>query len=188
MRPVGAFTTRALGTLALVLSLSAASAAALDELVDRLDAIRGQGGVPAFAVVLVDREGVRLSAQRGLADLEAQRPVGPRTRFRIGSITKAFTGTALLIAEAEGILSLDAPVARLVPAPPYSNPWSDTHPITVAQLLEHTAGFQDWVRDEWDLNDPLPLGEALAFRPASRTARWPPALKQRDPYHNKTCL
>lgn len=145
-------------------------------LMDRLDAIRLNDAVPAFAVVLVDRDEVLLTAARGYADLAERRPAGPDTRFRIGSITKTITGMALLLAEAAGELSLDRAITELINDPPYENPWAETHPISLAQLLEHTAGFQDWVQDEWDLNDPLPLSEALAYRPASRTARWPPGM------------
>ena len=148
----------------------------LSPLIDRLDAIRQEDAVPAFSVVLVDRDAVLMTATRGYADLAERRPAGPDTRFRIGSITKTFTGMALLLAESAGEVSLDRAIPELIADPPYENPWVGTHPITLAQLLEHTAGFQDWVGDEWNLNDPLPLAAALAYRPGSRTARWPPGF------------
>lgn len=152
----------------------AGPAADFESLEERIERIRSDEGVPAYALVLVDRDGTRLSVTGGYADLATRRPVSPETRFRIGSITKSMTGMALLMAEAAGELVLDDPVADLVSEPPFTNPWAATRPITVAQLLEHSAGFQDWVQDEWDLNEPLPLGKALSYRPASRTAGWPP--------------
>lgn len=152
----------------------AGPAADFESLEERIERIRSDEGVPAYALVLVDRDGTRLSVTGGYADLATRRPVSPGTRFRIGSITKSMTGMALLMAEAAGELVLDDPVVELVSEPPFTNPWAATRPITVAQLLEHSAGFQDWVQDEWDLNEPLPLGKALSYRPASRTARWPP--------------
>jgi CubicO group peptidase (beta-lactamase class C family) len=147
----------------------------LERLVTRLDAIRDRYEVPAFALTLVENDMTRTRAM-GMADIAAKRSVTANTRFRIGSISKAFAGIALLMAEANGDLDLDDPVGRILPDPPFRNPWHATHPITVAGLLEHSAGFQDWVKDEWDLNDPLRLDTALAFRPESRVARWPPGL------------
>jgi CubicO group peptidase (beta-lactamase class C family) len=112
----------------------------------------------------------------GITDLATKKSVVTETRFRIGSISKAFAGIALLLAEAQGDLSLGDEVRDIVAEVPFTNQWQDTHPISVASLLEHSAGFQDWVGDEWDLNEPLALTEALAYRPDSRIARWPPGL------------
>ena len=86
-----------------VLSASVPPLSAADDtrelslLVDRLEAIRLEDAVPAFSVVLVDRDAVLLTATRGYADLAERQPAGPNTRFRIGSITKTFTGMALLL-------------------------------------------------------------------------------------------
>ena len=45
-------------------------------------------------------------------------------------------------------------------------------------MLEHTAGLQDWTREEFDLNDPTPLTleQGFAFQPRSRTLRWKPGM------------
>jgi len=157
-------------------SLTGAHADTLDgaELLDALDAVRTRYGLPAYAVMVTDSERTLLSEARGLADVASGRQADGDTRFRIGSITKAFTSMALLLAEADGDLSLDDQVRDIVPEAAYTNPWADTDPVRVAHLLEHTAGFQDWTADEWDSAESLDLAVALAFRPASRTCRWPP--------------
>jgi CubicO group peptidase (beta-lactamase class C family) len=72
----------------------------------------------------------------GWADHERQLPVTPRTRFRIGGVTKTITATAAALLVARGQLDLDAPVQRLVPEFPPKR-W----PVTTRHLLGHTAGI-----------------------------------------------
>jgi CubicO group peptidase (beta-lactamase class C family) len=145
-----------------------------DATLARLDEVRLEHDVPAFAVLLVDRRRTRISAVRGVADIDDSRPADEQTRFRIGSITKTFLALAVLRAQQDGLLRLEDAVRKWLPEPPFVNPYSAKSPIRLDQLLEHTAGLQDWMKDEWDLNDPLPLAEALEYRPESRRVRWPP--------------
>ena len=50
-----------------------------------------------------------------------------------------------------------------------------THPITVAMLMEHTAGFDDFHFLERAVDDPeITLAEGLAYHPHSRVSRWQP--------------
>jgi D-alanyl-D-alanine carboxypeptidase len=51
----------------------------------------------------------------GTADLETGRPVTTRTMFAIGSVTKQFTCSALLMLQEEGKLSLNDPVSKYFP-------------------------------------------------------------------------
>lgn len=153
-----------------------ASAQGLDpaRLLGAMDAVRVRYGVPAYAVVITDSRQTLIGETRGVADVASGRPANAETRFRIGSITKAFTSVALLMAAADGELSLHDRLRDLAPDARFTNPWADTDPVRIAHLLEHSAGFQDWTADEWDSAEPLTLSEALAFRPESRTCRWPP--------------
>ena len=100
------------------------------------------------------------------------------TIFRIGSVTKMFTALGLIMLDEERKLRLDGPVRELAPDAPYTNPHEPTHPVTIAQLLEHTAGLQDLTKAEFEHSDPKPLTleEGLAFEPASRMIRWKPGL------------
>jgi CubicO group peptidase (beta-lactamase class C family) len=143
-------------------------------LLSELDAVRERHGVPAYAVVVTDAERTLLAATRGVADVASGRMADAETRFRIGSITKAFTSIALLLAEADGDLSLDDRLRTWTPDALFTNPWAATDPVRVAHLLEHSAGFHDWVAAEWDSATPLDLDTALALRPESRICRWPP--------------
>lgn len=73
----------------------------------------------------------------GIADVRSGRPVPAGGRFRLGSMTKAFTATAALQLVARHRLSLDRTVQGYLPGLlPASYP-----PITVGQLMDYTAGI-----------------------------------------------
>ncbi|KQT33697.1 penicillin-binding protein [Sphingomonas sp. Leaf412] len=78
----------------------------------------------------------------GVAEVPTRRAVTADTRFRIASMSKAFTALAILKLRDEGKLSLDAPAERYVPElKGWRYPTTDAPRITVADLLHHTAGF-----------------------------------------------
>lgn len=85
-----------------------------------------------------------LSESLGYADLEHRVPVTRATRFGVASVTKAFTGVALLTLHEAGRLDLDAPIQRYVPAFP-EKPGGT---ITPRLLAAHRAGLRHWKDDE----------------------------------------
>jgi CubicO group peptidase (beta-lactamase class C family) len=93
----------------------------------------------AFALVL-DGEPVLFKA-RGGADAESRRPATPDTIYRIASITKTFTATAIMILRDEGKLALADPLATHLTEldPPY--PHQDAPPLRIEQILSHSAGL-----------------------------------------------
>lgn len=98
----------------------------------------------------------------GLADLAAGRPATPATVYRIGSITKTFTATALLQLRDAGRLSLDDPVRRHLPWFGVRGPSPEGPEITVRHLLTHTAGLpRDAPLPYWTDRE-FPTREALA--------------------------
>ncbi len=152
------------------------SSANFEPLRRQIDRILGDANVPGGAVVIVDREGVIWSAGFGVADALTREPATVDTVFRIGSVTKVFTAAALLQLARRDDFSLDDAVAKHVPAGLFFNRWQEEQPITVAHLLEHTSGFRDWTKAEFDYNVPVDLEQGLAFSPESRTAQWRPGL------------
>src|SRR5258708_14779013 len=87
--------------------------------------------------VLVAREGKPIFRKGyGLANREWNIPNGPDTKFRIGSITKQFTATAILQLAEAGKLSVDDPVSKYYSAAPSA--WSG---ITIRHLLTHTSAI-----------------------------------------------
>jgi CubicO group peptidase (beta-lactamase class C family) len=75
----------------------------------------------------------------GLAEIEHNVPNTPHTIFESGSVAKQFTAAALVLLEQEGKLKLEDPVRKYIPElPDYGVP------LTIRQLLNHTAGIRDW--------------------------------------------
>lgn len=97
-------------------------------------------GTPGLSVAITDRAHTLAIITLGMANREARTPVTPRTRFAIGSLTKAMTSIALLELRDAHRVSLRAPVQRYLP-------WFSIHsagaPILVHELLSHTAGLPD---------------------------------------------
>ncbi len=80
----------------------------------------------------------------GVRDRASQAPIAPDTAFRIASMTKSFTALAVLELRDEGRLSLEDPVSRWIPQfATLERPTRDTPPITIRQLLSHSAGFPE---------------------------------------------
>lgn len=105
---------------------------------ERLDAQLKQLERFGFSgTVLVARGGEPMLIKGyGLADVEQGLPNTAATRFEMNSMTKMFTGLALLQLEAQGRLDLDAPLERYFGAMP-----EDKRGATVRQLATHTAGL-----------------------------------------------
>src|SRR5829696_5980646 len=99
----------------------------------------------AGAAVSVVKDGELFFAKGyGYADLENKIPVDPeRTVFRIGSVGKLFTWTAVMQLAEQGKLDLDADVNTYLD---FRIP--DTYPqsITLKHLMTHTSGFEDRLR------------------------------------------
>src|SRR5262245_527995 len=78
----------------------------------------------------------------GVRDFASKAPVTADTAFRVASMTKSFTSLAVLKLRDDGRLSLEDPVSRWIPEfARMERPTRDTPPLTVRQLLSHSAGF-----------------------------------------------
>jgi serine beta-lactamase-like protein LACTB, mitochondrial len=80
----------------------------------------------------------------GWSNLERRTPVDPDTRFRIGHVSKALTSVGVGLLREQGRLHLDDEIQTYVPDFPRKQ-W----PITVRQLMGHTAGVGHYKDDEW---------------------------------------
>ncbi|HEX8776775.1 MAG TPA: serine hydrolase domain-containing protein [Rhodanobacter sp.] len=100
----------------------------------------------AGAVVVIVKDGqVLLSKGYGHADVAAARPVDPAgTLFRVGSISKLFTWTAVMQLVGQGKLDLDADVNTYLD---FRIPPRDGQPVTLRELMTHTAGFEETVKN-----------------------------------------
>ena len=105
----------------------------------RFQAEGGQPGI-AFGVVA----GGRLVHSGGFGERRRHggAPPDAHTRFRIASMTKSFTASALLQLRDDGALRLDDPLAEYVPAAAQlRGPTRDSPPITIRHLLTMSAGL-----------------------------------------------
>jgi len=110
----------------------------------------------------------------GWSDRERQRPLERNSIYRMRSMTKPFTGAAILILAEEGRLDLDDPAATYLPS--FDNERSGA--ITIRELLTHGAGFEQtrfpdgyWARPDLrsavdligELGPPNPPGESYRY-------------------------
>lgn len=108
--------------------------AAIERLMQRYD-----GDAPG-ASLLVLRDGVaRVNRGYGRSDLERGIEAGPATNYRLASVSKQFTASAILLLAQDGTLSIDDRVRRWLPSLP---PAADA--ITLRHLLTHTSGLLDY--------------------------------------------
>ena len=120
-------------------NLSADAAQALSA---ALEDFAHKNHVPGLMFGLVADGSLRWTKAIGMANREAGRPVTPTTRFRIASMTKMVTALAILMLRDQGKLALDDPAGKHVPQLARMKlPTADSRPVTLRDLLNHTAGF-----------------------------------------------
>ena len=118
------------------------------------------GDIPG-AVVTVVKDGQILTTRGfGYADRDKRTPVDPyKTLFRPGSISKLFTWTAVMQQVEAGKIDLDADINTYLD---FKIPPRNGKPVTTRQLMTHTAGFEEVVKELIFYGKPEPvLGDYL---------------------------
>jgi CubicO group peptidase (beta-lactamase class C family) len=154
-------------------------AASLDEAIARahkdLDERVRNNGWPDLAVGVVIDDQLAYFEAFGVRDPIAQDAITPHTLFRLASLTKLFTGMAILQLRDQGKLDLDDPVDKYLPEiDGVVYPTSEHPPIRIRHLVTHTSGLpRDGNRfegmTEADVVKGL-AGMALEFTPGSATS------------------
>ncbi len=103
-------------------------------------------GVPSASVAVVQHGKLVYTHAYGSASLATHTgpavPATPEMRYSIGSISKQFTASAILMLQEQGKLSIDDPVGKYLPDLTRANE------VTIRQILSHTSGYQDyWPED-----------------------------------------
>ena len=99
-------------------------------------------GAPSASVAVVRDGAIAYVQAYGSARLDPAEAARPAMRYSIGSVSKQFTATAILMLADEGKLSLDDPVGKFVPG------LTRGDVVTIRQILSHTSGYQDyWPQD-----------------------------------------
>jgi CubicO group peptidase (beta-lactamase class C family) len=139
------------------------------QLVARAEVLIAEQNIPGAAIGLL-HDGQTHTAGLGVTSLTNPLPVTPGTLFQIGSITKTFVGTALLLLVERGQLDLDTPLRTYLPELRLSDPIV-AEQVTTRHLLTHTGG---WLGDYFD--DVGPGDDALQRMVAERMPTLPQEL------------
>ena len=94
---------------------------------------------PGASVIVIHNGRTVLAKSYGLADLESKTPITDSTNFRLASLSKQFTATAIMLLVADGVLRYDDSVMAILPNAP-----NVTRGVTVRHLLTHTSGLPDY--------------------------------------------
>jgi D-alanyl-D-alanine carboxypeptidase len=143
---------RATGVLGLVCVLAAATLPMVAQSTvpaatgDGIDAAAAEvlkaTGVPSASVAVVQGGKVAYVKAYGMARLDPAMAATPEMQYSIGSISKQFTATVVLLLAESGKLGLDDPVGRYLPELTRANE------VTIRQVLSMTSGYQDfWPED-----------------------------------------
>jgi len=120
-----------------------------------VDAARQKQHIPGLALLVSRRGKIERAEGFGFANLEHDVPVKPETIFQSGSVGKQFTATAVMMLVGQGKIGLDDSITKYLAGTPET--WK---PITVRQLLSHTAGLGDY-DDTFDMRRDATEAELL---------------------------
>lgn len=133
-----------------------------------------QHAIVGSSVALLRNGAIVERAHEGVRDRATNAPVDANTIFHWASITKTFTGIAIMRLRDEGRLTLDDPIVKYVPElRKASNPFGPMEGITLRHLLSHSAGFRSgtwpWAGSEdWQPFEPPGWEQIAGMMPYTR--------------------
>lgn len=145
--------------------------AAWHELAAHFQERANEEGIVGGSLWLVHEGNVLAKAFHGFADLDSERRVDAQTIYHWASITKTFTGIAIMQLRDRGLLRLDDPVVHYLPVlQQVHNPYGPMEDITIRHLMSHSAGFRGptwpWGGDApWHPHEPKRWEQLVAMMP-----------------------
>jgi len=119
--------------------------------------------ITGLSIALVDENGVLFAEGFGQADKRGQQSATPRTVYKIGSITKLFTGTAAMQLAERGLLDIDKPITEYLPEFSIKCRPGDLSQITGRTLMTHHSGLPaDCYHDYWS-DDPHAFRKVIEY-------------------------
>lgn len=112
---------------------------ALNEMDEKIKAYMAENNIPGGLIAVAQKGDIKHIQTYGLANVELSVGVNENSLFEIGSISKQFAATAVMLLVEEGRLSLDDKIHKYIPSLP-----GDWLGVTVHQLLTHTSGIPDY--------------------------------------------
>jgi D-alanyl-D-alanine carboxypeptidase len=106
-----------------------------------IEAQRVYRELPGLSIGIVHDQSVLWARGFGWADVDRREAATADTLYRMGSITKLFTATAIMILRDAGKLRLDDPLAMHLPWFDMKAPSSEADPVTIRHLITHTSGL-----------------------------------------------
>ncbi len=135
----------------------------------KLNAAIGQvmtsSGVPSASIGIAQNGRIAYTRAFGMARLQPPLPATAGMAYPIGSISKQFTATAILLLQQDGKLRLEDPVSKFFPQ------LTRASDVTLRNLLTHTSGYQDYAPQDYTIprwkmpGDPLKVVEEFAGKP-----------------------
>lgn len=117
---------------------------AVESIENEITAFMAKNGVPGLSMTIATGDRIRWSGGYGMADVENYVPAKASTVYRLASISKPITATAIMQLVERGKIDLDAPVTRYVAS------WPEKPPVpTVRQLLGHQGGIRHYRNDDF---------------------------------------
>ena len=124
--------------LALLLSMHFASSQSIEKQIDAIFAKAYPADSPGATVLIAKDDKVIYRKAFGMANLELNVSMKPEHVLELASITKQFTGVAILMLMEEGKLSLQDPLSKYIAEYPKGNE------ITIHHLIIHTSGIKSY--------------------------------------------
>ena len=140
---------------------------------DAVDQVVKSTGVPSASVGIVQGGRIVYTQAFGDARLKPRLPATAAMSYPVGSISKQFTATCILLLQQDGKLTLDDPIAKWFPA------LTRAKEVTLRQILSHTSGYEDYAPQDYTIpawmhpTDPAALvaewaGKPLDFDPGTQ--------------------
>jgi CubicO group peptidase (beta-lactamase class C family) len=130
-------------------------------------------GLPGLSIGIVHDQQLVWAAGFGRAGLEPARPATPDTLYRIASITKLFTSTAVMQLRDAGKLRLDDPLVQYLPWFRIGGAHAEGPDPTIRHLLTHTAGLPREAGFAYWTDGEFPTSEQIRQRLAAQQAALP---------------
>lgn len=100
-----------------------------------------KNGIAGLSIALVDEEKVVWEQGFGYADVKRKTPAAPKTIYKMASISKLFTGIAIMQLVEEGKIALDSPLTDYIPEFSIKSRFPGVAPFTIRNMLTHHSGL-----------------------------------------------
>jgi len=122
--------------------MSGLVSAGASELAAKLNDFVTENRLPGATAAVVQGDELAWIAGTGFADQDTRQPSQPETLYRIASITKTFTGTAVMQLRDAGRLDLDDPAVAYLPELRKAvSPFAAIETVTIRRMLSHESGL-----------------------------------------------